>query len=214
MIVPPAWGIPAILVVGVAVVFFGWWWDRRATRLATEGYTSQDQVDADAVATPDDAELAALAGRLGEAVIVPTACAAAFRPTPAPRAQKAGEAPRGTVAALVEPLVLLADAELSDPLALVPALRHAQAEGRPLVLVASGLDAAILDTLDANARTGRVRTLPLTASAEALAQLSELTAATPLDSQDWASGWLPATAWGGAAGWVADADRSWLLLAE
>ena len=212
MIVPPAWGIPVILVLGSAVVFFGWWWDRRATRLATEGFTSQDQVDADAVASPDDAELAALTGRLAEAVTVPTSCPAAFRTTAAPRAP--GDAPRDTVAALVAPLVLLADAELSDPLALVPALRHARAEGRPLVLVARGLDAAILDTLDANARTGRVRTLPLTASAAALAQLSELTAATPLDSQDWASGWLPATAWGGVAGWVADADRSWLLLAE
>ncbi|QIK71552.1 hypothetical protein G7070_03780 [Propioniciclava coleopterorum] len=204
MIVPPAWGIPVILVVGIAVVFFGWWWDRRATRIALEGYTPQPEVDAERA---DDPDAAALLSRLEDAVTVPTAANPAFltlKPGP--------DGPAGPLAAVHRPLVLLADAALSDPVALVPALRHARAEQRPLVLVATELDARVLETLDANARTGRVTTLALTATPEALARLSELTAATPLTAQDWTAGWLPANAWGTVDGWVADATRSWLLL--
>lgn len=215
MIAPPAWGIPVILVLGIAVVFFGWWWDRRATQEATAGFTSQAEVEADAVDHPDDAALTALVPRLADAVTVPTTCDVGFLTADAPRsAGGSDDSPSGRVAALIHPLVLLADAELRDPLALMPALRHAQDTGRPLVLVARALDSAILDTLDANARTGRVRVLPLTATVEGLTRLRELTTAIPLDSQDWSSGWLPAAAWGSTAGWIADIDRSWLVLPE
>ena len=210
MIVPPAWGIPAILVVGIAVVFFGWWWDRRATRLASEGYTPQSEVDAaEPPASLDEARLAALLDQLPDTAQVATTASERFLPLPAPRGV---EGLRGRVAALERPLVLLADADLSDPIALVPALRHAQSEDRPLVLVARSISDGIADTLEANARTGRLTALPLSAEPAVLAQLSELTCATPLGSQDWTAGWLPSSAWGTVDGWVCDARRSWLIL--
>ena len=36
--------------------------------------------------------------------------------------------------------------------------------------------------------------------------------ALPLTVQDWRAGWLPSGAWGSAEAWVADAQRSWIVL--
>lgn len=213
MFIPPVWGIPVILVVGVTVVWYGWWADRRATARANAGYTAQSEVDAATGGTLlDDERLASLLGGLGDALSVPTRTTSAFLTVQPPPGHTGVSAPHGRFAALDHPLVLLADADLADPVALVPALRHARDQGRPLVLVARSLDSGVLDTLDANARTGRVTTLPLEASPEVIAQLSELTVALPLTTQDWQAGWLPAGAWGATAAWVADAERSWLTL--
>ena len=213
MIIPPVWGIPVILVVGIAVVWFGWWADRRADARQSQGYTPQSEVNATDSPTLAADRLAGLWDRLPTAFSLATAVPDAFLTTAAPTTPSGSDpAPRGPLAALEQPLVLLADADLSDAVALVPALRHARSEGRSLVLVARGFDGAILETLNANARTGRVQTLPVAASSAVLAQLSEITCASVLSAQDWTSGWLPANAWGSVDGWISDADRSWLIL--
>lgn len=217
MIVPPDWGIPAILLVGVSVVFFGWWSDRRATQLACNELLPPVSL----VAAPiDEAGLAAVFAQLDAAVPVPTAVHSEFLTLDASRtsqhepAEASPRRPRGKIAVLQHPLILLVDADLTDPVALLPALRHAQSKGRSLVLIAGRLGSKVQETLHANASTGRLSILPVTASATALAQLSDLTGTTPLTAQDWISGWLPASAWGTADAWVTDADHSWVLLCD
>ena len=213
MIIPPLWGIPVVLVVGIAVVWYGWWADRRATARATAGYTPQSEIDAATPGHAPDAEhLLAVVARLSDAVSVPTDAAGTVLTASVPPGHVGPPSLEGRIAVAEHPLVLLADADLNDPVALVPALRHARDEDRPLVLVARTLGAAVLDTLDANARTGRIITVPLTASSAVIAQLSELTCALPLTEQDWRAGWLPSGAWGSAEAWVADAQRSWIVL--
>lgn len=173
-----------------------------------------------ATAHTDEGAITAAFARLASAVAVPTSTGPEFLTADAAHASQlppdpdASRRPEGRVAAYERPLVLLVDADLTAPVSLLPALSHAQSKERPLVLVARGFDARVRETLHANCHTGRVRVLPLTASAEAFAQLSELTDATPLDGQDWLSGWLPASAWGTADAWVSTTDRSWLVLAD
>lgn len=198
---PPQWGIPALLVLGVVVIGFGWWWDRRRNPKPGEGFVTDDDLDGlappRAPATPIDVLLAARADHAG----IPGGLAdAAFLTHP-----------REGVAVAEDALVLVTDATLDDDRLLIDALARAQQDGRPLVVAAPEYGFRALDTLRANLLTGRVAVLPVELSDPALLQrTAQLCGGTVVPDADLRSGWLPPDAWGAVAIWVADLDDSWI----
>lgn len=219
---PPAWGIPLVLVLGVAVVALGWWWDRRRNRLeskalerppgrpipglpatdADPGYVTE--ADILALAVPD-------AGPEADALV--------------DRREAAAPLPGGTVntrflnvesrgcAALPDPLVLVTDAVVTAQRVVVTVLDAARRQGRPLVWVAPGFSDEVVGTLRANAIAGGHRVLPIALpNSTALRRAAAMTGARVLPGADLLADWLPAEAWGRCAGWVADREHSWVIL--
>lgn len=198
---PPWWGIPVVLVIGAVVIALGWWLDRRRHRAASAGFTTEEDLAAhpDPVTLPD-ADVATLLGARTDGARWPAGLAdEAFRTHPA----------RG-VAAVRRPLVLVTDAEVDDPRLVLNLLGEAREQDRPLVLVAPGFSFDLLGTLHANARTGRVSTVPLElADPDLLAEVAAATGGQVVTGSALQAGWVPPHAWGEADWWVADADDSW-----
>lgn len=215
--VPPWWGIPVVLVVGIAIVGFGWWWDRRRTRLArqqlreapasaipgltdlrTPAYVTEDDLAEFMVSSacaPDD--------RLDPAglPVLPGGVPVAFLPTPIGR----------TV--LTRPLVLVVDTTLDADRLALPALEHAVEVSRPIVLVAAGFSDDILAIMRVNAQAGNLRSLPV-----ALPDVHDrrravaLTGGRLVPYEDLAMGHLPKLAWGRCERWISNAESSWVEL--
>jgi hypothetical protein len=111
-----------------------------------------------------------------------------------------------------EPLVAVCADEIATLREILPLLEHARTASRPLVLVAPGFAAVVLDTLAANAVQGLLRCVPITADDEQRAEVVRLTGATELTRTDLRSGWHPETAWGRSPAWVATRRNSWTPL--
>ena len=205
---PPSWGIWVLLVVGVLVIAAGWWWDRRRHRAASEGFTTEDDLQAQARATRNphtlpDADVAALlAGRTEEPTLPGGLADREFLTHPE----------RG-VAAVRDALVVVTDADLDDERLILTLLDSAHTRSRPLVLVAPSFGFGLLGTLRANHITGRVTTLPIElADPGLLHEAARLTGGEVVPDADLRSGWLPDSVRGTAASWVADEDDSWVTV--
>lgn len=203
---PPSWGIPVVVVVGVLLVVIGWWWDRRRAlasgeALSDRSITEEELSDAALPLSLPDEDLSALLGARGAAATLPAGLAdSAFLTHPG----------RG-VAAVRDALVLVTDAHLDDDRLVLPLLEAARSRQRPLVLMAAGYSYRLLGTLRANAVTGRVTTLPLELADPGLQRrAASLCGGLVVPAADLRSGWLPDQVWGSAAGWVADAEDSWV----
>lgn len=219
--VPPWWGIPVILVVGIAVVWFGWWYDRR-----------RNQREANAVRKAPDRSLPGVdAGRtpayVTEHDLTTLSSAEALTGDPhgfIARRTEAPSLPGGThpvfledagahLATLAAPLVLVTESTVTDDRLLLPLLRHAQQAARPVVLVANGFTPEVVGTLRANALTGRIASLPITLSdPRDLRRAVSLSGGRLVDADDLASGFLPEQVWGTCQGWVCDDEDSWVIL--
>ncbi|WP_300078729.1 hypothetical protein [Propioniciclava sp.] len=216
--VPPWWGIGVILVVGTALVWFGWWSDRRRNQRAAAALREPPvrpipglvATDAPAYVTEDDLQLAPAASPSSLPSPVP------HPPDDAPSLP--GGVPdaaflTGGRAAADHPLVLVTDTALTTDRRLLPALVHARRDQRPLVLVAPAFSDAALGTLRANHATGRVQTIPvILAERTTLRRAVALTGGRLVPGEDLDSGWLPAECWGTCATWLADDETSWVVL--
>lgn len=203
---PPWWGIPVILVVGTLAVWFGWWRDRRRNAAASEGFTTEQDLAAQPEAPGlDEAELARLLAARPDDATAPAGLADAAFLTHRTRG----------VAAVTDPLVLITDADLDDQALALPVLAAARAGEQALVLVAPSFGHALLETLRANTRSGRVTCVPVElADPDLLERLARVCHGRVVPASDLASGWLPDGSLGVCAWWVADRDDSWVGTTE
>lgn len=219
------WGIAVILVVGIAVVVYGYVDDRRRTRERDAAMAAPPKRDIPQF--EPDAEppqyLSELEARTRPAGLPSTELSDAERAElksalgSAPRidAGLAGDRfvtdPASGWAVAAQPLV----ASLADPVGtvreLLPLLEKAQRNGRSLVLTAPSFSSAVRDTLAANTVRGKAQCLPVAVSADQSAQVTEHTLAQPLSHADLQSGWVPDDHLGTVDSWVADRHHSWLL---
>lgn len=214
---PEIWVIIVIIAVGGAAVALGWARDQaRSTaslKRLTEapkghipGFDGSDArylTEADVLPAEPSAELTPAEQSLLDARptgrVVPGRTPASFL------------GGRG-LAILERPAVLVTGGEVSSTHALLTALGAAKRRGRPLVWVAEAFDDRALDTLRANAATGRLPCLPVRlAGSGRLADAAEASGGRVIEASDLAADYLPEDAWGACAGWVSDGERSWLI---
>lgn len=214
--IPPWWGIPVILVVGIAVVWFGWWHDRRrAQRAAT------------ALREPPPRPIPGLDDSPQPTYTTDEDLRAASRPQADPdllgRRPGSPSLPAGThdafldasgLATLRDSLVLVTDAEITEDRLLVSILQRARRDARPLVIVAPAFSPDVLGTLLANALSGRVASLPVASGgADQRQRAATLTGASVVDADDLAADFLPPQVWGSCRGWISDTTTSWVVRA-
>ena len=237
-------GIGLVLVIGIAVVVHGWLADRTDTKrrqaaltqapdrpipgLATDSSAPNYVTEYEALHRPDqrvsltDAERAQLQSRLTSAPSLPHGHASAEFATD----------PGSGLCVLNEPLILVADAEITTIRELLPFFERTRASDRPTVrgstlrpaqessgraqgtyvLVAPAIAKEVLTTLRVNAVTqtlvGSVVLLP---NADQRRVLCSLVGARPRQLDDLRSGYLPDSALGTCGTWVSSTDRLWIL---
>lgn len=218
---PPAWGIPLVLVVGVAVVAFGWWWDRRRARQQARAlerppagevpglsadapppdYVTEAQLASLAPPAPSDRELRLVEQRHGVPAL------------PGGIPDGWVDPARGNVVAVDAPFVLVTDAAVVSQRVIPTVLAASASRGRPLVWVAPGFSAEVLGTLRANTLARGRSVLPVVLQDAAVRRrASAMTGGSVVSEADLLADWLPPQAWGRCAGWVADRASSWVVL--
>lgn len=219
------WGIAIIVVVGFAVVAYGYFDDKRRTREreaemqapprrdiprfdpkeTSPEYLSELQARTRPEKLPstdlnDLTRTDLRAAMIGAAEIDAGVSSKSF----------VTDAPTGwTVAA--DPMVAVLADRVDTVRELLPLLEKAHTAGRPLVLTAPGFDTDVLDTLAANTTQGKVQCIPVVVDAEQSERVAALTLATPLLHTDLQAGWAPDEALGTIGTWLSDKKRSWLI---
>lgn len=206
----------AVLVVGVAVVWFGWWSDRRRNRAretelresvprsvpgaddARPTYTTESDLAGleppvdDLPATSAGGDSVELDGGLIDPAFVNSRDGRGF---------------------LSRPLVLVVDTHLDNDRLLLEPLSRAQRLDRGLVIVAPTYTEPVLSALRANVVTHRVQILPIaTRETVMLRRAVALTGGLVVTRIDLQSGYLPEPAWGTCDVWQADASTSWITV--
>lgn len=220
------WGIVAVLVVGTAVVAYGWISDRADDRRRAEAmkrppdreiprfeskevrpdYLSELQ----AVTRPSDLAATdldeATRASLREALPGSPSLAAGW-----PDRKYVTDASTGWCV-VEEPVIVICGDEVSAMRELLPAVRRAREAGRPLIVAAPAFSAEILATLRANWVQGTFSCLPIQLPEDRRRSLGSLTGASPVSTSDLQAGYLPANHLGRCRTWVSDQRTSWLLL--
>lgn len=218
---PPAWGIAAVLVVGVALVVAGWWFDRRRHRRRQSEltsppgrtlpglpptadpprYTTEDEILATNLPDPTESQLALL-NRRDEAATLPGGVADG----------RFLNHPRKGLGILLQPSVLVSDGRIEAQRDVLTALAGARRRGTGLVWVAPEFSRDALGTLHANAVTAKVPNLPVELGDPGLLRrAAALTGGRMVTASDLAASYLPDPAWGTCDGWIADIDDSWIV---
>lgn len=221
------WGIVAVLVVGTAVVAYGWLSDRAATKRQQELLASPPErvIPRFHPDEPRPRYLSELEAAVRPDHLPPTHLGQQVRDELGTRLRGApafpvGWASKGFVtdsdagwAVLRHPLILVCEDELATVRELLPTLQHAQEVARPIVVVAPKADGDVIATLQANAVQGKLECLlVLLPSRDQRRSLCSLTGAQPLATSDLRSGWLPLSHLGECETWVSDKSTSWVLL--
>lgn len=221
------WGIAIILVAGVTVVGYGYLDDRRRTRerdAAMAAPPARDIPRFEPTAEPP-MYLSELEARTRPADLPGsglteterTALKAARAAAPGIRAgipddRFVTDAASGWAVA-PDPLIALCVDPLLTVRELLPLLTDAQRSGRPLVLVAPAFGTDVIDTLAANTVRGKVRCVPVAATADQAAQVREHTLARAFSHSDLQAGWIPDDSLGTVATWLSEQNRSWMIQA-
>jgi len=222
-----AWGIVAVLVIGTAVVAYGWLSDRAATRR-----------DVEAMQRPPDRPIPRFEPHEARPHYL-SELEAATRPAHLPQSSLTAEArhslterlagspsfpsgwpARGFVTdpttgwcVLEEPLILICAEPVDAMRELLPAVERAKESGRPLVVVAPDIAAEIQATLRANHVQGTLPSLPILLADPGLRRsLCSLTGGRLVPASDLRAGFLPAAHLGTCWTWVSDEDTSWVVL--
>lgn len=215
-------GIVLVLVIGTAVVGYGWLADRAATKRQLAALDLPPDT-----AIPGLPEQAQTPIYLSEhEALRPTATNELTEPDRAEIAAALEVAPNqkhGHAAAefvtdpptgwcvVDQPQVLVLAEELEQGRELLPALRLA-AGGRPLVLIAPAMSDAALATFRVNVAQRKIAgVVVLISGAKARYELCALTGAAPVDRRDLQADYLPASALGSCGRWVSTSQELWLL---
>jgi hypothetical protein len=212
-------GIGVVVVLGAAVILYGWLWDRTTNQRRTQALESPPDrpipglrpdaaapayvlaKDLTAHTDPDTTALAGLQPRLDSATPLPFGHG---------RGAFANLGPR--LAVLANPAIVIVDGEITSMRELLSAVEQARAAARPLVVVATRIADEVYHTLEANALA---KTLPCAAvtiqAATDRRTFAERVGASMVMPADMKMGWLPADSVGSCVTWVSSADSVWLL---
>lgn len=223
------WGIVAVLVIGTAVVVYGWLSDRAAARREAEELHRPPERDIPRF-HPEEvrphylSELEAVTRPEG---VAPTTLAADARHLLTERVKGAPSFPagwpnRGFITdrdtgwcVLDSPLVLVCAEPVTTMRELLPAVRLAKAADRPLVVVAPEVSGEVTGTLRANLIQATFAALPVELADPGLRRsLCSLTGGDLAGGQDLRAGYLPRASLGDCETWVSDEDTSWVLLTD
>lgn len=223
------WGIVAVLVIGTAVVVYGWLTDRAAARRELEELHRPPERDIprfhpeevrphyltelEAVTRPDHLPQTTLSADTRHRLTERLTGAPSF---------PAGWPNRGFITdpgtgwcVLDSPLVLVCAEEVATMRELLPALRLAKSADRPLVVVAPEISHEVSTTLRANLVQGTLPALPIELGDQGLRRsICSLTGGELATAQDLRSGYLPKASVGGCETWVSDEDTSWVILPD
>lgn len=212
-------GIGIVVVLGVAVILYGWLWDRTTNRRRDQALDSPPQRPIPGLAPQAAAPSYVLAKNLSAHTDPDTEAVAALRA----RLKTATSLPFGhgrggfatvgpELAALDNPLILVVDGEVTSMRELLPAVEHAHTAGTGLVVVAARLSDEVYQTLEANVLS---HALPCDAvvipAASERSRLAELSGASLVPISDLRMGWLPSESLGRCDTWVSEAKRLWVL---
>lgn len=220
------WGIVAVLVIGTAVVAYGWLSDRSDDRRRAEAMKRPPEREiprfkADEIRPEYLSELEAVtrpdrppATDLGEAARAKLEEALAGSPrfrAGWPSREYVTDASTGWCV-VDEPVIVLCGDEVTTMRELLPAVKRAREVGRPMVVVAPGFSAELLATLRANWVQGTFSCLPIRLPDDRRRSLGSLTGGQPVSASDLQAGYLPAGNLGSCRVWVCDEQTSWVLL--
>lgn len=219
-------GIGAVLVLGVAIVAYGWLGDRAATKrreakllqppdraipgLKTEapapryiaGHEALNQSDHHPASELTPTERTQLQSRLDSAPSLPFGHAGT---------EFATDPPSG-LCVLADPRILVADERIESIRELLQFLEKARTDGRSVVIAAPGIGEDVLATLHVNAWQETLSSAAvLISDAGQRRVLSSLVGATPLSRQDLQAGYLPESSLGTCGTWVSSSSQLWLL---
>lgn len=219
------WGIAIIVVIGAAVVIYGYVDDRRKTRERDAAMQAPPKRDIPRFTPERQAPeyLSELQARTRPEKLPSTDLTdlkrtdlrAAQAEAPSVAAGMASksfvtDSPTGWAVAS-EPLVAVLVDRVDTVRELLPLLERAQKAGRPLVLVSPGYSDEVLDTLAANTVQGKEQCVPVVVNAEQSERILALTMAAPLLHTDLQAGWVPDAALGTVDTWISDRKTSWLV---
>lgn len=221
------WGVVAVLVVGIAIVAYGWLSDRAETRRRIAEVAAPPKRDIpgfvpdsrppeylselQALVRPDELPPTDLDVDARHALTERLSAAPTF-PAGWPSRHFVTDASTGWCV-LKMPLVLVCLDPLATIRELLPALERARFTARSLVVVAPDVPSEVVATLRANMIQGKLTCLVLTlADPELRHEIATLTGGRSVPREDLQAGYLPDSALGTCATWVADEDDSWVLL--
>ncbi|MBK9697309.1 MAG: hypothetical protein IPO80_07915 [Propionibacteriaceae bacterium] len=221
------WGIIAVLVIGTAIVGYGWWSDRETNRRREAALALPPERDIPGFRPePVNPEyLSELQASVRPEGLAATELSTDARHELTERLKGSPSFPAGWTSrafitdrttgwcVLPEPLVLVCADELADFRELLPALRHAKASGRALVIVSPDATSAVDATLRANMVQGTQSCLLVLLADPGLRRsLCSLTGADLIPADDLRAGFLPEDSLGTCRTWISDEDDSWVIL--
>lgn len=222
------WGIVAVLVIGTAVVAYGWISDRSDDRRRAEAMKRPPEreiprfraddirpeylSELEAVTRPDHLPATDLDGRDRAKLKDSLSGSPSFT---------AGWPGREYITdtdtdwcVIGDPAIVICDDGITSMRELLPAVKRARTADRPLVVVAPAFSAEVLATLRANWVQGVFSCLPIQLPDDRRRALGSLTGARPVSASDLQAGYLPAGNLGACETWVSDEHTSWLLLGD
>ena len=219
-------GIALVLVVGIAIVVYGWLSDRADTRRRQEALTgapdrpipghSPDapapsyvteyevlhQSEYHPATTLTDAERADLQHRLAGAPSLPHGHAAREFTT---------DEPSG-LCVFADPWILVADHDVTTVRELLPFIEKARATDHRVIVVAPSLGREVLATLQVNAVKQTLScAVVLIPDAGQRRALCSLVGAVPIPWEDLRAGYIPTADLGTCSTWVSSPDQLWVL---
>ena len=219
------WGIALILVVGLAVVVYGYLDDRRRTRERDAAMAAPPKRDIprfeptseppqylselEARTRPSGLPGTGLTDQQRSDLKTSVDAAATIR-AGIPDDRFITDAASGWAVAS-DPVVALCGEPVLTVRELLPVVERAQRAGRPLVVAAPEFSTEVIDTLAANTVRGKEQCIPVVVTADQSAQITEHTLATALQHSDLQAGWVPEAALGTVETWVSDRNRSWMV---
>lgn len=213
-------GIVAVLVVGTAVVTYGYLWDRATNRRRNEALNSPPDRPIPGLTADAEPPTYVLPQSLNSQPAMTASALSALRArldATAPLPYGHGKGAFATdhksgLAALDHPLILIVEGELTSMRELLAVTKKASQAGRPLVVVAARLSNEVFQTLETNALAKTLACVGLAISEQGQrAELAAMTGASPLAISDLKMGWVPDASLGSCTTWVSSPDQSWLL---
>jgi hypothetical protein len=216
-------GIGLVLVIGIAVVVYGWLADRIDTKRRREALEQAPDrpipgLNPDAPAPTYVSSPQALQPRPRTVLTEEARTSLQQRLNGAPSmayGHAASEFVTDTnsgLCILELPWILVANEAVDSIREVLPFLQKASAAGHKVVLVAPAIDEAVLGTLRVNAVSGTLANVAvILPGIDQRRQLSSLVGADPLSRQDLRAGYVPPSSIGTCGTWVSSDVRLWIL---